>query len=253
MQPTIFDYFKYATLAGAAYVRAGVAKPTASAFAAEAADRDTNRIASPLAQYLFAPTPAFPNPSPWQILHYYGNDIPGVIDISGFGATLFDNGDDKVLALRGTEFGVDTRADLLQASFAGIGLLGMALPQAVSMVNLILRLRADPNDTQVPQLHLVTASTPISDRSIAIATNLLRTSFVYIDFYRSYDGQGVGGIAPGEKITVTGHSLGGHLAVLAARLFPDLVDAAFAYNSPGFDPLLASDLTSSLQCAGSFA
>ena len=50
---------------------------------------------------------------------------------------------------------------------------------------------------------------------------------------------GLGLIAPGEKITVTGHSLGGHLAAMASRLFPDLVSDAYTYNAPGFDPTTA--------------
>ena len=47
-------------------------------------------------------------------------------------------------------------------------------------------------------------------------------------------------IGPNEQFTVTGHSLGGHLAALAARLFPQQIMKAYAFNAPGFDPELSS-------------
>lgn len=37
-----------------------------------------------------------------------------------------------------------------------------------------------------------------------------------------------------NKVTVTGHSLGGHLALAFSRLFPDKVNGVYTYNAPGF-------------------
>jgi Ca2+-binding RTX toxin-like protein len=47
-------------------------------------------------------------------------------------------------------------------------------------------------------------------------------------------------LQPGDRVTVTGHSLGGHLAALALRLFPNVFAEAYTFNAPGFDPPLTS-------------
>lgn len=79
--------------------------------------------------FFFAPTLQRPNPNPWNILHYYGGDVPAdqdpiaAADRSGFGATLFERGGEKVLALRGTEPGLDRAVDLFQADLGVIGRL----------------------------------------------------------------------------------------------------------------------------------
>ena len=39
---------------------------------------------------------------------------------------------------------------------------------------------------------------------------------------------------PGAKVVVTGSSLGGHLAMAFAGLFPEVTESAVAFNSPGF-------------------
>ncbi|MEZ5617339.1 MAG: hypothetical protein R3E40_03555 [Rhodocyclaceae bacterium] len=51
-----------------------------------------------------------------------------------------------------------------------------------------------------------------------------------------YDGLGRDLIAAGEKLTVTGHSLGGHVAAMAVALFPDLFTTAYTFNAPGYNP-----------------
>ena len=60
------------------------------------------------------------------------------------------------------------------------------------------------------------------------------------DLYLSFTqevGTGLGALAPGEKITLTGHSLGGHLAYVAAQLFPQLVNEnVYVFNGAGVDP-----------------
>lgn len=47
---------------------------------------------------------------------------------------------------------------------------------------------------------------------------------------------GLGVLSAADEITVTGHSLGGHLAALALRLFPGLFDQGVTFNAAGFDP-----------------
>ncbi|HEY6826877.1 MAG TPA: hypothetical protein VI259_08465, partial [Gemmatimonadaceae bacterium] len=50
------------------------------------------------------------------------------------------------------------------------------------------------------------------------------------------DGQAGSVLRPDERLTVTGHSLGGHLALLFGRLFPQATDQIFTYNAPGIAP-----------------
>lgn len=136
---TITEYYKYAMLATAAYVRMGSKGLDGAAFAAQASSDAQQRLPVAQGQYLFAPTEQLPNPSPWTVLSYYGGDASqGAADMSGFGATLFERSGEKVLALRGTEPSEEgflglpgTGVDLLSADLAQqIGILGLALTQA---------------------------------------------------------------------------------------------------------------------------
>ena len=87
------------------------------------------------------------------------------------------------------------------------------------------------DDLPAPQIeHMVTAS---RDNGL-------------IDYYwfetETVAGAGLGKISEGDTVTLTGHSLGGHLATFALRLFPDLFDQAVTFNAPGFDPTTAEGL-----------
>src|SRR5688572_26589772 len=99
---TIADFYKYATLATASYVRMGASPLTGADFAREANAQTGGRIPLALGTALFNPTEAN---SRWNIRSYYGGDIPGNRDTTGFGATLLQQGPngEKILALRGTE------------------------------------------------------------------------------------------------------------------------------------------------------
>lgn len=128
-----------------------------------------------------------------------------------------------------------------------IGIVGLAINQAVSLFNYIECLTASASNSNVLQLALrATTGAPSAGASIPVEVPNnpndpnSGTTTVYYWFEACYDGQGLGQIAAGETITVTGHSMGGHLAALAARLFPGLVSEAYTYNAPGFDPLSSS-------------
>jgi Ca2+-binding RTX toxin-like protein len=43
-------------------------------------------------------------------------------------------------------------------------------------------------------------------------------------------------------MSVTGHSLGGHLAMMLSRLAPTMINAVYSYNAPGFDTALRTNL-----------
>ncbi|MBL1278600.1 MAG: hypothetical protein COB30_021200, partial [Ectothiorhodospiraceae bacterium] len=59
------------------------------------------------------------------------------------------------------------------------------------------------------------------------------------------------GIATGElfgqtaSVSVAGHSLGGHLAMMLGRMAPGIINDVYTYNSPGFDGF-GADLTSTV-------
>ncbi|MBR7060018.1 MAG: hypothetical protein IKI22_05395, partial [Neisseriaceae bacterium] len=55
------------------------------------------------------------------------------------------------------------------------------------------------------------------------------------------ENNGLGIIDPNTKITVVGHSLGGHLASAFSRLFPDNTEHAYIFNAPGFKIKRATD------------
>lgn len=147
---TIADYYKYAVLSTASYVRMGGRSLDGATFAQVANDPQLSaggRLPTVLGTELF--NPADPMAARWDLLSYYGSDIPSPnaanADKSGFGATLFartENGQtEKVLAMRGTEPLEDGKVDLLSADLGQIGILGLALTQVVSMANYVARLR----------------------------------------------------------------------------------------------------------------
>jgi hypothetical protein len=104
---TTSDYYKYAALATASYVRMGSKGLDGLTFINEAASQQQQRLPTEQAQYFFDPANKY-GATVWSIAAYYGADaLQYAQDKSGFAATLFErteNGQtEKVLALRGTE------------------------------------------------------------------------------------------------------------------------------------------------------
>ena len=236
--PTLLDYLDYAFLADASYVRLNGINYWDGTKVVEVANNQ-QRISTKFGQRFFDPAYG----GQWLVRHYDDTQNP----TTGFAATLFERNGKKVLGLRGTESGNgQTLIDLIGADIGQIGLIGMALAQTVSMVNYIRRLAA-PAGTPVLQLKVNTSSTPpivpyvTASGGVLVpgGTNLYP---IYISLTAQSTVPGLGLLAPGEKISVTGHSLGGHLAALAARLFPGIVAEAYTYNAPGYDPSSADPL-----------
>ena len=169
---------------------------------------------------------------------------------SGFSATLFeslDNPGQLTLAFRGSN------PDWLLTDFVGtdvgdVILDGLALDQIVDMYNYVQRLKASVGSTYtVARLENYNA-----------LTDALREAYVYgngaeleaqyaaqgyivdrptltvrrVGFTLSSQADGLELIIPGQTITVTGHSLGGHLAMAFTRLFNNAT--AYTTNTLGF-------------------
>ncbi|MCP5200843.1 MAG: putative Ig domain-containing protein [Gammaproteobacteria bacterium] len=176
----------------------------------------------------------------WSIAHFMPNDPQ-----TGFAAALFqrsvDDGPEQVLALRGTEATVVDQVipDLVVADLQEIGGLGLAVSQTVSLINYVRRLAGLPG-AAVEQFTLRrgdAAPDGVASLEVGGSTYWLEAGAA---------APGLGLIDPGRPLGVTGHSLGGHLAALALRLFPQQFTAAVAFNAPGFDAVVGADEAVSL-------
>lgn len=248
----IADFYQYSWFADIAYVEwddLNSVDSSAWIQAAHAAERIPGKsggagdtTADTLGENIFYPTVR--GGLGWQLLAFHTNEDSD----SGFAASLYDDGNEKVLAIRGTEANFSGGPDdLANADMRDIVRLGVAVEQAISLVNWVRLLSADegadveqiaePSDTAL----LAIAVTPIS--AIAggalgvLLDSLERTTLV---------GGGLGQLGAADQVTVTGHSLGGHMALLSARLFPNLIDQAVTFNAPGFDTPFGHGLTETL-------
>ena len=154
----------------------------------------------------------------------------------GFSASLFRDKQDGrlVLAVRGTD-GIFT--DLILAD-SRIGIDGYASSQAVPLYRYIKQLMTPPGQpvqyTDDELNKLVTLS------RVDLSTFPRPAEYVaqFKLSIRADVGVGSGSAAliqPGAFVDITGHSLGGHLALLAQRLFPNLFGEVVTFNAPGFD------------------
>ncbi len=163
----------------------------------------------------------------WRVASFEENDPD-----TGFSASLFVNEatGEKVLGLRGTEpEGDQLLRDLIQADLTEIGFVGMAVTQAVSLFNYVQRLQA-AKGADVVQLTLKTGIAPDGVNTVDIAPG--------IDFWfetATAQGAGLELLSETDQVTITGHSLGGHLVAIGQRLFPGFSSppaATFAELSP---------------------
>jgi Ca2+-binding RTX toxin-like protein len=132
---------------------------------------------------------------------------------SGFSATLFRDvrTNEYVFALRGSARFSVSEPDWLDANIDN-ALNGVSRDQVVDMVNLYIRLTS--------------------------SSNAIVSQYRY-DFYSdsvvvASSASGLGLLSVSSTLTITGHSLGGHLATAFALLFPSVAVDAYTFNSPGF-------------------
>lgn len=173
--------------------------------------------------------------SQWAVVHHLPNTI------TGFSATLFRRlendpvsgaqAGELVLALRGTE---QLDLDLLQADFRELVGNGLAINQIVDMYNYWQKL-ITPVGTDARQAVLVpaTASTP-SDQQVVIKDPVSDELTTWtIDYF--YTSDSLGKVSASDTLaSVTGHSLGGHLASAFTRLFPEETANAVTFNGAGY-------------------
>ncbi|MEN8180787.1 MAG: hypothetical protein ABFS39_19505 [Pseudomonadota bacterium] len=181
--------------------------------------------------------------SDWRVANHLPNTS------AGFSATVFesvDNPGEYTLAIRGTEPGAQWGTDLTLADIAVIGADGIALSQAIDLFNYYQQL-ITAEGQQAVQYEVYEGILPPPQGAVYIQLDtgsgpLSAPMYRYLEVSDLADGLGV--IPDGTMIDVTGHSLGGHLALIMSRLDPARINDVHTYNAPGFDTgIIGSDDT----------
>jgi hypothetical protein len=152
---------------------------------------------------------------------------------SGFSGTVFRDESGKVfMAMRGTEptaFSTDWPTNI-----ADIGSDGIAIDQAIAMYNWYQRLITPVGSQAIQYIYHKEENV----LGVIKKPATLEPTIVTVTESGENEGGGLDGVT---DITVTGHSLGGHLAMIISRIAPDLVTSTLTFNAPRFDTNLALD------------
>jgi Ca2+-binding RTX toxin-like protein len=170
---------------------------------------------------------------------------------SGFSASLFRDKESGqlVLSIRGTESSfLGTLEDLITTD-ARIGIDGYASTQLIPLYRYMKELMTPKGQTvqysatELANLQRVYEDFAPDELSV-LGWNSLRADILKDKGADAGQSAGSALIGSGTRIDVAGHSLGGHLAQLTYRLFPDMVGQIVTFNAPGFDEALGnSELT----------
>lgn len=156
----------------------------------------------------------------YAVLHQF-DDLHG----TGFSATVFEREGVKYLAIRGLEpLGLNFASgiDWVETGYEDIVKEGIAAVQGVALLNYIQRLCAPEDADDVVQY----TYSPLT-KAFGISSTAAK---------------GLGVLTGTSPITVTGHSAGGHLAVIMSRLAPSLVSSVYTFNAPGFNSVTPGNL-----------
>ncbi|MGB3211769.1 MAG: calcium-binding protein [Desulforhopalus sp.] len=153
---------------------------------------------------------------------------------SGFSGTVFrDVSDNKIyMAIRGTEptaFSTDWPTNI-----ADIGSDGIAIDQAIAMYNWYQRLITPVGLQAIQYIYHKEESV------LGVITKPALLAPTIVTVTGSGENEG-GGLVGKSDVAVTGHSLGGHLAMIMSRIAPNLVKSTLTFNAPRFDTNLALD------------
>ena len=153
---------------------------------------------------------------------------------SGFSGTVFKDASGKVyMAIRGTESFAWPPTDW-STNIADIGSDGIAIDQGIAMYNWYQRLITPVGST---------ATQYIYHKEISVDGEIIQPASLEEETVTvTNEGENEGGGLVGESnITTTGHSLGGHLAMIMSRIAPNLVRSTMTFNAPRFDTNLSLD------------
>lgn len=123
----------------------------------------------------------------------------------------------------------------------GIGSLGIAIGQLVSAYNYYLQLIGNKGEAivQYEFRHVFQEEFLPETGDYVIVSQEEQPGggflYEYIQIVPTLTAEGLGVLSPTDSITLTGHSLGGHLAAGLSRLIPGVVEDVYTYNAPGFD------------------
>ena len=171
-------------------------------------------------------------PQGFDLRHHQPNDS------TGFSASVFfDRSTNRyVLGIRGTESAADVVEDVRR-----IGIQGYAGDQLVSLYRYYRRLTTAPgqavnySDSEVALLNSIRLGVLVDPNFVTgiFRRSRFRTELAADVGIAPLDGSGTSVLPRGAPLVVTGHSLGGHLALLFGRLFPEVTDHVYTYNAPG--------------------
>ena len=163
---------------------------------------------------------------------------------SGFSATLFKDreSDRLILGVRGTQ--LSDPMDLFQADVSDIGVDGIAKHQAVALFN-YYQLLITPPDQKALEIRLQSSGSAEPEGSVgSYVSGYVRSSsgelvpnFVHMMLVPEEEREnGLGIIDESvDTIDVSGHSLGGHLAMVLSRIDPERVGEV---SKPAFATVL---------------
>ena len=152
---------------------------------------------------------------------------------SGFSATLFKNkhSHEYVFANRGTETSFpELIADVIAADVFGIVLLGKATHQLIDMYRYFRQLETPTGfvvNYTPEELTLLKGFAQIPVRESAVLAEL-----VALETGIKTDA-GIGVLTSENSVTVTGHSLGGHISTWFSAFFGSRANHTYTYNGAG--------------------
>lgn len=211
---TLRQYFEFSQLAQAAY-----------AYFDRFLHREDALKDADSGEFAISQANSFLSANGYEILHHSPNDG------FGFSASVFKSKrtNEITITFRGTEFLPNLDPQDI-ASDADILTIGYARQQIISAYNYYQRLITPVGQTAQQLVEELTDQPPTDGRPFTTLPGTMQ----FLSYRVVSTGEGLSQLMPTDHVTVTGHSLGGHLAVAFSRLFAGVVDHVYAYNAPGF-------------------